>query len=276
MHCCRHIGVLAWLAFATTPLVANDLTKVERSLAKEPVYQSKKPKYGLLVFGPKAADRVWLVLDGTTLYVDRNGNGDLTEPGEKIAAKVEKARDPAEDGYSFEVGDVTVGGKVHKGLAVGFLPLAKYADHPSFANVAPLHAALKADPKALGAFVSVDVASDRFKGGGSGGRLTCSASLFDDNGIFQFADRPANAPIVHFDGPLQITFFGQRPTLKLQRENDLVLVVGTPGHGPGTFAALAYEDAIPVGVHPTVEIAWPAKDKGGPPLTQRYELKDRC
>ncbi len=29
----------------------------------------------------------WLVRDGDTLYVDRNGNGDLTEPGEKVAAE---------------------------------------------------------------------------------------------------------------------------------------------------------------------------------------------
>src|SRR5262249_30448580 len=54
-----------------------DLTKIDRTIAKEPVYQSK-PKYGLLVFGPHARTRVWLVLDGDVLYADRNGNGDLT------------------------------------------------------------------------------------------------------------------------------------------------------------------------------------------------------
>ena len=31
---------------------------------------------------PEAQTRVWIVQDGDTLYVDRNGNGDLTEPGE--------------------------------------------------------------------------------------------------------------------------------------------------------------------------------------------------
>ena len=44
-------------------------------------YQSKSPKYALLIFGPEARTRIWLVLDGTTLYVDRNGNGDLTDAG---------------------------------------------------------------------------------------------------------------------------------------------------------------------------------------------------
>ncbi len=42
--------------------------------AKEPKYQ-KEPKYALLVFGPKRDTRVWMVLDGTSLYVDSNANG---------------------------------------------------------------------------------------------------------------------------------------------------------------------------------------------------------
>src|SRR5882724_5540093 len=120
------MAVLAvWFAIGT--LAAADLGKVEGTLRKEPAYQTKTPKYGLLVFGPEAADRVWLVHDGDTLYVDRNGNGDLTEPGEKIKAKADKSRDHAEFGYTFEVGDLSVGGKVHKGLSVSFPPLALYA-----------------------------------------------------------------------------------------------------------------------------------------------------
>ena len=46
----------------------------------------------LLVFGPKAEHRSWLVVDGDgieadsgrVLYLDRNGNGDLTEPGDRV------------------------------------------------------------------------------------------------------------------------------------------------------------------------------------------------
>ncbi len=62
-----------------------DLTKIERKILKEPAYQTKKQEYCLLVFGPEAKLRVWLVLDGNTLYVDRNGNGDLTDAGERVA-----------------------------------------------------------------------------------------------------------------------------------------------------------------------------------------------
>src|SRR5262249_14613034 len=34
--------------------------------------------------GPAAKTRVWVVLDGTDLYVDTNGDGDLTAPGKRF------------------------------------------------------------------------------------------------------------------------------------------------------------------------------------------------
>jgi hypothetical protein len=74
--------LLANLAAVTA--TAADLTKIDRTIAKEPVYQNK-PKYCLLVFGPDAKTRIWLVVDGDVLYVDRNGNGDLTQKGKRMA-----------------------------------------------------------------------------------------------------------------------------------------------------------------------------------------------
>ena len=85
------------LFFCFTPAWAVDMTKIGRTIAKEPAYQTKTPKYCLLVFGPEAKTRVWLVLDGDVLYVDRNGSGDLTEPGKRL---------PKTNG-GFDVGDST-------------------------------------------------------------------------------------------------------------------------------------------------------------------------
>jgi hypothetical protein len=263
----------AWLAAG--PLTAADLGKVDRRIVKEPAYKTKTPKYGLLVFGPEAADRVWLVLDGDTLYVDRNGNGDLTEPGEKVAARADKGYDSAEFGYAFEVGELHVGGKIHKELGVRFPPLADYARR-GLANFAPLKAALKADPKGLAAIVSLDVESAGRKGGGLGGRLSYQAGSHDPDGFLRFADRPADAPIVHLDGPLQLTFYSERPTLYLGRDEELVLVVGTPGRGPGTFAMLNYEGTIPEKLYPQLDITYPAARPGAPSPRERYELKERC
>jgi hypothetical protein len=74
---------LSFLVLAALPTQAADLAKIERVIAKEPKYEGK-PEYCLLVFGPEAKFRVWLVLDGKVLYVDRNGNGDLTQPDKRM------------------------------------------------------------------------------------------------------------------------------------------------------------------------------------------------
>src|SRR5262245_4416296 len=79
-----HISLaLALVGVGSAPVAATDLSKIDRTIAKEPVYKSK-PSYCMLVFGAEAKTRVWLVLDGDVLYVDRNGNGDLTEAGERV------------------------------------------------------------------------------------------------------------------------------------------------------------------------------------------------
>src|SRR5262249_37812335 len=108
------------LVIGSTAVTAQgaDLTKIDRTIAKEPTYKSN-PKYCLLVFGPEAKMRVWLVLDGDVLYVDRNGNGDLTEEGERLVA-ARKTWVVGVKGRIWTVGDVAApGGKViYKGLTV--------------------------------------------------------------------------------------------------------------------------------------------------------------
>ena len=65
------------------PLVPEYLTKIDRAIKKEPNYVNR-PKYVVLAFGPKAEFRVWVAIDGDMAYIDRNGNGDLTEEGEQL------------------------------------------------------------------------------------------------------------------------------------------------------------------------------------------------
>jgi len=84
----RFVPALLLLAYGSVPVgAAVDLTKIERTIAQEPAYRSA-PKYCLLVFGTEAKARKWLVLDGDDVYVDRNGNGDLTEADEKVSLKI--------------------------------------------------------------------------------------------------------------------------------------------------------------------------------------------
>src|SRR5687768_10161165 len=69
----RFLPVVAWIALGTGPTWAVDLTKIDRTIPKEPAYQSKSPKYCLLVFGPKAETRVWVVLDLVSEPSEANG-----------------------------------------------------------------------------------------------------------------------------------------------------------------------------------------------------------
>jgi hypothetical protein len=259
--------LLLWLFAA--PSSAADLSELDRTIRKEPAYVGK-PRYCLLVFGPEARDRVWLVQDRDTLYVDRNGNGDLTEAGKKVSAQ--KYDGQQENSYWFQAGDLHIGGKVHKGLSVSFSPLKRYATYPSLADIPAIRDSFKANPAAVVASLSMDVESTRFKGNGVDGRIIQQAGAYDLTGVLSFAEKPADAPVIHFDGPLTITLYGEVPTLRLGRTEDLVLMVGTPGRGGGSFAMLQYADTIPDGVHPIVEI----RGSGNPPVKELFELKERC
>lgn len=74
-----------------------DFAKVDRTIGKLPELKSATPRYGLFLFGKQGEKRVWAVVDGDVLYLDRDADGDLTEEGERIAGK---------DG-SFAIGDFT-------------------------------------------------------------------------------------------------------------------------------------------------------------------------
>src|SRR5262249_1126749 len=104
--------ILALLGMCLWPLAARsaDLAHIDRKIAKEPHYQNK-PKYALAVFGPQEQLRVWLVSDGNVLYVDKNGNGDLTEAAERFAS-------PKEGNHQFKIGDIKVGDQVYRDLTV--------------------------------------------------------------------------------------------------------------------------------------------------------------
>jgi hypothetical protein len=248
--------------------------KIDRRIGKEPVYQTKTPLYGLLIFGPQGKDRVWLVLDGDTLYVDRNGNSDLTEPGEKIATAKRPGGDPEEDGYSFDVGELTVGGRTHKAFKVSFAPLKAFGG--DLGKRSDVLAALKKDPKALAVSIGVDVEVPGMKGGGLGGRVGYLAGQVDLKGPLLFSDTPATAPVVHLGGLLQVTFYSELPSLRVGRGSEFILVVGTPGIGPGTFAMVAYTDTIPQSAKPVAMVTYQPAKPGDPPVTEHFEIKDRC
>ncbi len=264
MQLARLLSIPMFLALSAAAAAA-DLSTVESQITREPAYRTK-PKYCLLVFGPEAKTRVWLVVDGDTLYVDRNGNGDLTEPGEEVAAEPRKYRDPDDRNYVFAGGELREGGRRHLNLYVSVTNLNR--DSPE------AKAVLERDPGARDYFVRLDVEVPGYQGLGKGGRLVQTAGR-DANGLLQFADRPQDAPVVHFGGPWTMSL--ARPTtLWLERTNYVDLVFGTPGRGAGSFAAVGYEGVAPENAAPRMEITFPPRKVGGPPVTAGYEFKERC
>jgi hypothetical protein len=238
-----------------------DLSKIDRTIRKEPAYQTKAPKYCLLVFGPEAKTRVWLVQDGDMLYVDRNGNGDLTEPGERVTGKASRpnvtpavGREQQESveafKRTFEVGEITEPGRSTKHTQLIF-------EVEEFTII----------PRTGPRTTSVDVYTSLRVGG------TRPQSAY---GAMVLGDRPQEAPVIHFGGPLRVQPLIEGQSFKRgENASDLRVVVGTSGLGRGTFAALGNQE-IPVEFNPIAEVEFPGKTPGAQPVRARYTLTKRC
>jgi hypothetical protein len=273
----RHCALTLAATWLMAGAVVAEAPKIDRTIAKEPVYQSKTPKYGLLVFGPEAKGHVWLVLDGDTLYVDRNGNGDLTEAGKKVAAEKPDRQTPRENDHSFDVGELTIGGKTHKSFDINVTPISSWREQAPLRQRPEVKAALEKDPNAAVVSLSIEVEVPGLKGGADGGRVYYMAGFSDRCGVLQFANSPADAPVVWLGGPLEITFPYDLPTLRVGHDTDLVFIVGTAGIGPGTFASIGYEGTIPEEISPVAELTVPGAKPGDPPIKERTEIKcGRC
>jgi hypothetical protein len=263
----RQTIALVSLLFLSSSSFAVDLTKIERSIRKEPAYQSKTPRYCLLVFGPEAKTRIWLVLDGKRLFVDRNGNGDLTDDGESVSA-LEGLKQVEENVY--EMGDIREGARTHKNLTLWVRKIDYLAN-----RFEPVKQFLAKTPGAKGYHLATDIDMPGWKGDGEGGRVLQVASYLDNSGVLAFANEPKDAPILHFGGPWQVLVHERIP-FTIGREADLALVVGTRGLGAGSTVVMAYNSVIPENRSPRVEITYPPKNPGEKPVKQLYELKERC
>jgi hypothetical protein len=230
------------LLLAAGPAAAVDYDKVDRTIKKEPAYH-KAPEYGLLLFGPQARLRVWVVLDGDTLYLDRNGDGDLTGPGQRFAnygeCKDVELADP--DGRT-------------RYLITG---VSAYSD---------------GKPPRRHLDVSVDVK------GPLAYRQYCDLEL---------RPGPKEAALAHFHGPLTA---GPRtinwrvpPALALKAGDkpvDLPALVGTMSAAHGCWVVVRTTSGdkcnFPDGVRPAVDVEFPPREPGGPPVRRRYELDKFC
>jgi hypothetical protein len=227
------------------PLWAVDYDEVDRSITKEPVYRTGKPEYALLLFGPEARRRVWVVVDGETIYVDRNSDGDLTAPDERF----EKSDDCKDIEFSERDGKTWY---VITNLRV-------YRDEnmktpPSMMVWIDMHGPLKyrqyCDAR-LGKTPS-EAALAHFHGPLAIGPSTNNYKV------------PAETVLTTGDKPGELQAFVGTMS---ERHKCWVAVVS---HTQPMVCAFAD------GVRPKVTVEFPPKDPGAPPIIEHYSLDEFC
>jgi hypothetical protein len=249
-------GVVVWLALCSVGSArAIDYDKIARPLVKEPKYKSKKPCYALLLFGPEAKLAVWAVLDGETLYIDRNGNGDLTDDGERFATEADckgvEIADP--DGKTRYVIDLV------------------QTDNTIYTPSARRDRAAKGVPPEM--MVNVTV-----KG-------TVEYKQYCD--LQQLRDDPKKAMLAHFHGPLTAGVstinwkVPERTVLRAgDRPTELRVVIGTMSEKHGCWVVVrtcaGEECAFPDGVRPVAEVVFPSADPKAQAIKKRYTLDKFC
>ena len=231
---------------------------------KEPVYQHK-PVYALLLFGSDCSQRVWVVLDGQTLYVDCNGNGDLTEEGKRFEPIPEPNILLGNPGMYSSLGVYEFTVRMPTGEATEF-QLIRWVRAEDYEPIDTFEKRMMAEQKKLG----YERALLTRKGGRGGGAALC------------MMPRPADASVSPFDGPL---------TMVVRSPDHQVLQRGAGGCQlsfsivfPGRAARgidrphhtrLAISE-VPEGAYLEVEIEYPAKSASELPPRRKFTLKERC
>lgn len=237
MRCgCTTIAALTCWALCLAPALAIDLTKVGRKLTREPHYKTQTPAYCLAVFGRQAKLAVWLVLDGDVLYVDRNGNGDVTEADERITnpKKTQEGLFFVLRQTTYEIGELTT-----------------------------------ADGKSAWHDVSVRKFGDEEEQ-----VLISATGEYEQWAGPKLAKSPEAAPIVHFGGPLTMRLASYNLVTGAEGE-ELFAQIGTQGVGDDSFAVISYE-TIPEELYPLAEIELPPAQPGGKPFLIKVVFNGRC
>ncbi|MDA8564135.1 hypothetical protein N9L06_06745 [Mariniblastus sp.] len=220
-----------------TPTVPLRSINANRGIVKIPKLKNE-PKYCLLMFGRLNKRPVWLVADGTTIFVDRNSNGDLTEPGERITVSDRSEAIDYRDGHydpveiilddagnesvEFEIGWYqTKDNPVHH-----FMKVRKDGEQRQYAGWC-------------------EIFSDSQE----------TAKIFDFGG--KYSPVPLRSKHLYPDG-----------------EQELSVAFTSVGQDKNSKTLLAY-DVVPPEVTPVAEIKWPASESEEPVRTTVH-LKSRC
>lgn len=222
---------------AADPLTPKALLTIDRTIQKEPRY-GEAPLYLLLAFGPDSADRVWAVLDGTVLYLDKNGNGDLTEDGERVFAFALPGDGVNRRNPLFQVPTLETKSGKHTDFMLS-------AIRPTATGGAYAKLAVRVNGKTFQHAGPTDL------------RLTETPAAAR---VLPFGSRVVTAQVSH-------TMPG---VPEVGKAADFRVRVGTPGVGAGSFVAFGSEDQT---ANPVAEFEFAV---GGAPRRVLLPLTERC
>jgi hypothetical protein len=218
---------------------ALERIKAEYRLKKEPAYQGPV-QYCLLLLGRKAQTRLWLASDGKTMYVDKNGDGDLTQPGEAVPFKPDK-----DGGFASLMAD-------------------RFPGHAGGGSHTRLHIAVR----------------QRDWQNNKGGYWCVRARVEGRYPMYafahKFAQKPDEAPVIHLGGPLRLGLFDLEGG-RLVRGGRTELNAYISCHYSGVERV--FVDADEWGrteVHPVAEVRLPARTPGAAPIALRVPLTQHC
>jgi len=178
------------------------------------------------------------------LYVDRNGNGDLTDDGPPVKPTNVRTLgqlpngDPKWD-FDYVLDEINPGsGSRHTEFRLARWNYGdghdEYGLHLKLNGVTPMYA-----------------------------------------GWTPFWGKSAkDAPFIHFGGPLQLRMLRFKEFVLLPGTGRLSVAFVNPGRGEGAHSRLSI-DAVPEDLVPVVEIEWPVA-KDSPALRTRHRLTERC
>jgi hypothetical protein len=154
-----------------------------------------------------------------------------------------------------------------------------------------------------GLTIDVDSYVQRYRPVSLSVKANGTTDQFAGGQLLALADRPADAPVIHFAGPLAMRvamengrlfvpinydekvdaakWYADNPpryeesALSRGESRLLVAQIGTPGLGRGTFATLS-AGVPPADLHPVAEMEFPAADPKAAPIRLKVDLDKRC
>lgn len=260
----KFLAAFCWFAVPMIPASAErpaevfaevDYLTIDRSIAKEPKYITD-PRYALFILDPAGKFRAWAVFDKSkadlpyydVLYLDMNGNGDLTEPGDRFVGKYNESLAPAGMAMTIRVGKVPVPGTklVHTDLLFCTMP--------------------KVDRKGFWFQMKWD-GKDEVSGGY--GKVGIDTTVFTNSAKSAPILRPT--PL----GPLSFAFWQPAPVvLPIGKDTDVSLVIGGAGSGPDTLCSLS--EHFLLADKDLIVATLIAKDQDGKEIRTRNEIKKHC